>query len=85
MITYHFPSLTPNTTHIGYARTKKQAYERMENLYTETKLYTEFEDGQQGVDENAPVADFLIWRDMRVLDGTFPSHLCTKQIYRCLH
>ncbi len=58
---YHFQSCAPNTIHIGYAQTFEEAYERVENLYQDLA------DGE--FEENPPVEDFLIWRDLRVFDG----------------
>ena len=51
---------------IGYAQTFEEAYERINNLY---------KDEEAGVHENPPVEDFLIWRDLRVFDGKFPSRV----------
>ena len=38
-------------------------------LYTDTTFYNAEEGVEWGADANAPVADFLVWRDMRVFDG----------------
>ncbi len=55
---------------IGYAQTWEEAYERIENLYKQTE-----EEGN----ENPPVADFLVWRNLRVFDGKFQSHSSKKR------
>ncbi len=78
-LSYHIP----NITNIGYAQTFEEAYERTENLYRVE---------ERGEDENPPVEDFLVWRDLRVFDGTckVPSPLqyfyfwFGKQLLRCL-
>ena len=51
------------TLNIGYAQTLEEAYEALANLYREDEV----------VHENPPVEDFLLWRDLRVFDGTVPS------------
>ena len=42
-------------------------------LYTDTTFYDADEGLEWGADANAPVADFLVWRDMRVFDGALLS------------
>ncbi len=67
---HHFFNLkTPpkNYPHTGYAQTFEEAYERIQNLYKEEEA---------GVPhENPPLADFLVWRDLRVFDGKVPYFL----------
>ncbi len=50
---------------IGYAQTFEEAYERIENLYRE----------ERAEDDNPPVEDFLVWRDLRAFDGKVPPLL----------
>jgi len=45
---------------IGYAQTFEEAYERITNLYISA--------GAGVPEENAPVEEFLVWRDLRVFD-----------------
>ena len=61
LLLYSISHLKLDTTHIGYAQTFEEAYERHDNLYKEETM---------GIEHvNPPVDDFLVWRDLRVFDG----------------
>lgn len=65
---------------LGFAQNFEEAYERVQNLYNDNTGIpllgglgsTWFTDANayssEDVDENAPLAEFLVWRDLRVFD-----------------
>ncbi len=59
----HYPIRFPDIIDTGYAQTFEEAYERIENLYRE----------ERAEDDNPPVEDFLVWRDLRAFDGKVSS------------